>query len=108
MKENLVEILRQLLTGLRRNLWYTIITTSSYEYNLQAATTEWSQIWNYSISYIGIMVKNGDTIMYSNSKLDYLQDVLCGRLTIHINSSNILQSNGTSEGKRKSTAESSW
>jgi len=38
MKENLVEILRQLLAGLQRNLWYTISTTSSYEYNLQAAT----------------------------------------------------------------------
>ena len=84
MKENLVEILRQLLAGLRRNLWYTISTTSSYEYNLQAATSLNAEEYETLLLASGIMVKKGDTTVYSNSKLEYLQGILRGRLDIHI------------------------
>jgi len=84
MKENLVEILRQLLTGLRRNLWYTFIITSSYEYNLQAATSLNAEEYETLLLASGIMVKKGDTTVYSNSKLEYLQGILRGRLDIHI------------------------
>ena len=84
MKENLVEILRQLLAGLRRNLWYTISTTSSYEYNLQAATSLNEEEYETLLLASGITVKKGDTTVYSNSKLEYLQGILRGRLDIHI------------------------
>jgi hypothetical protein len=84
MKENLVEIWRQLLRGLPRNLWFTISTTSSYEYNLQAATSLNLVEYETILLASGIMVKKGDTTVYSYGKLEYLQGILRGRLDIHI------------------------
>ena len=75
MKENLVEIWKQLRAGLPRNLWHTFSTTSSYEYNLQAATSLNLVEYETILLASGIMVKKGDTMVYSNSKLDYLQVV---------------------------------
>jgi len=37
----------------------------------------------------GITVQKGDSTVYTNSKFDYLQSVLCGSLTLHISRINI-------------------
>jgi hypothetical protein len=79
MLDYLVEIWRQLLTGVSHNLWYTVSTTSSYKYNLQAATSLNEVEYETILLASGITVKKGDTVMYSISKLEYLQGVLRGR-----------------------------
>ena len=84
MENNIVEIWRQLLRALLRNLWFTISTTSSFENNLQAATSLNLLEYETVLLASGIMVKKGETITYSYSKLEYLQGVLRSRLAIHI------------------------
>ena len=87
MENNIVEIWRQLLAGVPRNLWFAISTTSSYKYNLQAATSLNLVEYETILLASSIMVKKGDTVVYSYSKLEYLQGALRGRLTLHINRS---------------------
>jgi hypothetical protein len=94
MENNIVEIWRQLLAGVPRNLWFAISTTSSYKYNLQAATSLNLVEYETILLASSIMVKKGDTVVYSYSKLEYLLGALRGRLTVHINRSKI-DRNGT-------------
>jgi len=57
-----VEILRWPLAGLSGTLWYTVNTTSSYEYNNLQAATNLNEV-EYILLAGGIMLKKGDTIM---------------------------------------------
>ena len=84
MKRRTVEILKQLLAGLQHSLWYTTSTTSIFEYNLQAATSLNEEEYETLLLASNSTVRNGDTSVYSSSKLENLQDILGGRLDILI------------------------
>ena len=89
MQQEVVELLRQLLGGVQRNLWHAINTTNLYNCNLQLATS--LSIFEYESILLasGIMAKQGNTYAFKKNKLDELKDALEENLTLHITRSQI-------------------
>jgi len=89
MQQEVVELLRQLLGGVQRNLWHAISATNLYNYTLQLATS--LSIFEYESILLasGIMAKQGNTYAFKKNKLDELKDALKENLTLHITRSQI-------------------
>jgi len=89
MQQEVVELLRQLLGGVQRNLWHAINTTNLYNCNLQLATSLSMFEYESILLASGIMVKQGNSYAIKKTKLDELKDTRKENLTLHITRSQI-------------------
>ena len=84
MEEDILELWRQLLEHLPRNLWYAFSTTDTCHHNLQLATSLTAFEYETLLMSSRIIFKKGDVTMYSKAQLDYLQEGLKETLTIYM------------------------
>jgi len=92
MEGDLAVLWSLLLLPLRQRIWYAFCPSDALKCNLQTAISLTKFQYETILQASGILCKKGFYV-FSNSQLDYLQQVLWGRLDIHINRSK-LERNG--------------
>ena len=73
MKEDILELWRQLLEHLPRDLCRAFCTTDAFHHKLQLATSLTAFEYETLLMSSVIIFKKGDVTMFSEAKLDHLQ-----------------------------------
>ena len=84
IEQELVQIWKQLLRGVQRDIWYIIDDSEEFLPSLQMAISLNALEYETLLLSSGITFKRGDITMFSKAKLDYLQTALKENITLHI------------------------
>ena len=89
IEQELVQIWKQLLRGVPQDIWYIIDDSEEFLPSLQMAISLNALEYETLLLSSGITFKRGNIIMFSKSKLDYLQAALKENITLHITRSQL-------------------